>query len=72
MKEVFKLSFIGTDTTKANLSIPFPDSKKTALEIAEAMDGIINSNILVGKYGFLVSKYSAQYIQTNITEYAMQ
>lgn len=68
MEYTLNLTFLTSNGEKASISISDAKTELTGLEVANLMDTIIEKNIFNTKNGSLVSKYSAQITQRQVTK----
>lgn len=68
MDYTLNLTFLGSNGEKISFSISDVKKDITGIEASALMDTMIEKNIFNNKNGSLVSKYSAQVTEKNVTK----
>jgi hypothetical protein len=66
------MSFLNQEGSRTSISLPAVRPDITEAEVSAAMDVIIAQNIFYSNGGDLVSKYSAQMVERNVTDLAVK
>ena len=61
------LTFVNGSGNRVTLSVPEPKSTLTEIEVAEAMDDIVDADIIKPKGESLVAPYMAKVVDSNTT-----
>lgn len=72
MELTLTMTFLTETGEKTNMSISDVKDGITKEEVQALMDSLIESNIFENKKGALVSKYSAQVTERNVTKFTLE
>lgn len=66
------MTFLNQDGARATITIPGVRDNVTEAEVSAAMEALITKNVFYSSGGDLVSKYSAQITERNVTDLAVK